>query len=256
MARAFDDSAPMPAGDTLHEECGVTGLYAPGQDVARLAYFGLYALQHRGQESAGIAVGDGTHIVSHRQMGLISQIFDEDRLSQLKGNIAVGHTRYSTSGSSLVLNAQPLIERASFGEFALSHNGNLTNTEELRALLSPGRTEAAGSDSEVLVKLLTELKGETLLERITELLSLAKGAYSIVIATPTELYAFRDPWGVRPLCLGSYGDGWMVASESCALATVGATYMRELEPGEIIRINADGVERVQTETTEAAALCM
>ena len=256
MARFFDDTAPLPAGDVLHEECGIAGLYAPGHDVARLTYFGLYALQHRGQESAGIAVADGRKIICHRQMGLISQIFDEDRLSQLVGHIAIGHTRYSTSGSALVVNAQPLMGRANFGEFALAHNGNLTNTEELRAGLAHGSTHEAGSDSEVLVQLLMELKGETLLERITELLTLAKGAYSITIATETELYAFRDPWGVRPLCLGSYGDGWMIASESCALATVGATYVRELEPGEIVRIHAGGVESVQTTHEETAALCM
>lgn len=256
MARAFDEIAPLPAGDVLHEECGVTGIYAPGQDVARLVYFGLYALQHRGQESAGIAVGDGKNLVCHRQMGLISQIFDEDRLMQLVGNVAVGHTRYSTSGSSLVVNAQPLLARSSFGEFALVHNGNLTNTEELRAMLVHGSTDEAGSDSEVLIKLLTELPGATLMDRIIAVMKIAKGAYSIAIATESELYAFRDPWGVRPLCLGSYGDSYMVASESCALATVGAAYVRELEPGEIVRIGADGLQSVQTEHQETAALCM
>ncbi len=256
MARAYDDTASFPAGDSLHEECGVTGIYAPEQDVARLAYFGLYALQHRGQESAGIAVGDGSSLVCYRQMGLISQIFDEERLAQLQGSVAVGHTRYSTSGSSLVLNAQPLVQRASFGEFALAHNGNLTNTEELRARLLPDTAFTADSDSEVLVQLLAQLSGPTLLERIRELLTLAKGAYSIAIATPSELYAFRDPWGVRPLCLGTYGDGWMIASESCALATVGATYVRELAPGEIVQINAAGVTSIESEQHEPAALCM
>jgi amidophosphoribosyltransferase len=260
MARAFDDFARLPLGDSLHEECGVTGIYAPGHDVPRLTFFGLYALQHRGQESAGIAVGDGEHLTVHRQMGLLSQIFDEERLAKLCGYVAVGHTRYSTSGSSLVVNAQPLVRRASFGEFALAHNGNLTNTEELRALrataASPTSRGTGGSDSEVLVDLLAEMPEPTLLARIERLLKLAKGAYSITIATSDELYAFRDPWGVRPLCFGSYGEGWMVASESCALATVGATYVRELEPGEILRINAAGVESLQAEHGEPPALCM
>jgi len=132
MARDFDGEAPMPAGDSLHEACGVVGIYAPGNEVARHAYFGLYALQHRGQESAGIAVSDGATIVCHREMGLISSIFDEEVLGRLTGYIAVGHTRYSTTGSSVVVNAQPLLERAEFGDVALAHNGNLTNTDDLR----------------------------------------------------------------------------------------------------------------------------
>ena len=137
MARSFDEEAPLPAGDVLEEACGIVGMYAPGCDVARLAYFGLYALQHRGQESAGIAVSDGFSIANHREMGLLSQIFDEETLARLTGYIAVGHTRYSTSGSSIVVNAQPLLEQTEIGEFAFAHNGNLTNTDELREALSP-----------------------------------------------------------------------------------------------------------------------
>ena len=133
MARSYDEQAQMPAGDTLHEACGVIGLYAPGHDVARMCYFGLYALQHRGQESAGIAVSDGASVVCHREMGLLSSIFDEEILGRLTGYIAVGHTRYSTTGSSAVVNAQPLLERTVFGDLSLAHNGNLTNTDELRA---------------------------------------------------------------------------------------------------------------------------
>jgi amidophosphoribosyltransferase len=235
--------------------CGITGVYAPAHDAARLAFFALYALQHRGQESAGIAAGDGGTIRSHKEMGLIGAIFDEEILAQLGGHIAVGHTRYSTTGSSIVVNAQPLLERTDVGDFAFAHNGNLTNTDELRETLSPTTTLQASSDSEVMAKVLVEANG-SMLDRIKYVLHHARGAYSIVLATADELYAFRDPWGVRPLCLGRYGDGWVVASESCALSTIGATYERELEPGEILRISEDGIESVRVDLGEPPALCM
>lgn len=235
--------------------CGITGVFAPGHDAARLAFFALYALQHRGQESAGIAAADGGTIRSHKEMGLIGAIFDEDILSELNGHIAVGHTRYSTTGSSIVVNAQPLLERTDAGDFAFAHNGNITNTDELRATLSPSVTLQATSDSEVVAKVLVEAEG-SMLDRIKSVLRQARGAYSIVLCTDDELYAFRDPWGVRPLCLGAYHDGWVVASESCALSTIGATYVRELEPGEILRINASGIESTRVDLQEPAALCM
>jgi amidophosphoribosyltransferase len=237
--------------------CGITGIFAPGRDAARPAYFALYALQHRGQESAGIAAADGGTIRSHKEMGLIGAIFDEDSLSQLSGYVAVGHTRYSTTGSSIVVNAQPLLERTELGDFAFAHNGNLTNTDELRETLAPTTVLQATSDSEVMAKLIVESKG-SMIDRIKSVLAVARGAYSIVLCTQTELYAFRDPWGVRPLCLGKLSDnGYVVASESCALGTVGAQYLRELERGEIVRISADGLESYRTETQEArSALCM
>ena len=223
MARAFDERAPLPGGDTLHEACGVVGIYAPGFDVARLAYFGLYALQHRGQESAGIAVSDGRKILVYREMGLLSSIFDEEILARLQGYIAVGHTRYSTTGSSVVVNAQPLLERAAFGDVALAHNGNLTNTDELRDSLLPETTLQATSDSEVLAKAIVQAPGADIVARIRDVMTRAAGAYSIVMSTTDALYAFRDPWGVRPLCYGrNPGGGYVFASESCALATVGA----------------------------------
>ncbi len=235
--------------------CGITGVYAPGHDAARLAFFALYALQHRGQESAGIAAADGGTLRSHKEMGLIGAIFDEDILSELNGHIAVGHTRYSTTGSSIVVNAQPLLERTELGDFAFAHNGNLTNTDELRETLSPTVTLQATSDSEVMAKVLVETPG-TMMDRIKGVLRRARGAYSIVLCTQNELYAFRDPWGVRPLCLGRYHDGWVVASESCALSTIGATYERELEPGEVLRINANGIESDIVKIDEMPALCM
>jgi len=237
--------------------CGIAGVFARGSDAARLAFFALYALQHRGQESAGIAAADGTRIRSHKEMGLIGAIFDEDILSQLTGHITVGHTRYSTTGSSIVVNAQPLLERTEIGDFAFAHNGNLTNTDELRESLSPAVTLQASSDSEVMAKRIVEAQG-TMVDRLREILSVARGAYSIVLCTDTELYAFRDPWGVRPLCIGKYGEkGYVVASESCALSTIGATYMRDVLPGEIIRINDDGLESFQLhDRDETPAMCM
>jgi amidophosphoribosyltransferase len=208
--------------------------------VARRAYFGLYALQHRGQESAGIAVSDGATIVCHREMGLISSIFDEGILSELTGYISVGHTRYSTTGSSVVVNAQPLLEHAEFGDMTVAHNGNLTNTDALRATLQPATVLQATSDSEVFAKAVVQAPGRTMIERIRHVMARAEGAYSIVMSTERELYAFRDPWGVRPLCYGRFPEGgYMFASESCALDTVGAKYIRELEPGEIMWIDGD-----------------
>ena len=257
MARSFDAEAPLPAGDVLEEACGITGVFLPGKDVARSAYFALYALQHRGQESAGIAVSDGGSIACHREMGLLSGIFDEEILGRLQGHIAVGHTRYSTTGSSVVVNAQPLLERTDIGEIALAHNGNLTNTEALRDGLSPHIVLQATTDSELLAKLLVESDEPTMIERIKALMRKAEGAYSVVMCTEKALFAFRDPWGVRPLCLGTYGErGYMVASESCALATVGATYLRELQPGEIVAIDANGLRSEISEVAKPPALCM
>ena len=237
--------------------CGITGILAPGREAARLAYFGLYALQHRGQESAGIAAADGGTIRSHKDMGLIGAIFDEESLAELTGYIAVGHTRYSTTGSSIVVNAQPLLESTEIGDFAFAHNGNITNTDDLRESLSPSTTLQATSDSEVMAKTIVEASG-TMLDRIKHVLSVARGAYSIVLCTKDELYAFRDPWGVRPLCLGIFDEGgYAVASESCALPTIGAKYVREIEPGEVVRITPEGIESTIVVNERAhPALCM
>lgn len=241
----------------MHEACGVVGIYAPNHDVARLAYFGLYALQHRGQESAGIAVSDGASIACHREMGLLSSIFDEEILARLQGYIAVGHTRYSTTGSSVVVNAQPLLERAPFGDIAVAHNGNLTNTEELRDALEPLTVLQATSDSEILAKAVAQARGDDVVARIRNVMSRAAGAYSIVLGTTDALYAFRDPWGVRPLCYGRFpGGGYMFASESCALATVGARYTRELEPGEIVWVDGDGLHCDKIAQPRPSAFCM
>jgi amidophosphoribosyltransferase len=257
MARAYDQEAVQPAGDVLHEACGITGLYSPGDDVARLAYFGLYALQHRGQESAGLAVGDGERLQSHREMGLINGIFNEEILGGLVGHVAIGHTRYSTTGSSIIVNAQPFELDSDLGRFAFGHNGNLTNTDDLAARLPEDVRLSATSDSEILALTIALAPGESWPEKIKAAMRIAEGAYSVVMCTTDAVYAFRDPWGVRPLCIGTYGDhGYMIASESCALATVGAHYLRELDAGEVVCVDARGVRTEHTEVVKPASLCM
>jgi amidophosphoribosyltransferase len=237
--------------------CGIAAVYAPGLDVARLVYFGLYALQHRGQESAGIAVGDGTKLSSHREMGLLAGVFNEDILGRLKGYVGMGHARYSTSGSSIIVNAQPFMEDTDIGPFAFGHNGNLTNAEAMLEALPRGIELDATSDSEILAKTIALAPGRTLVERVKAAMSIAEGAYSVVMTTPDAIIAFRDPWGVRPLCIGTYGDGgYMIASESCALATVGAQYLREIEAGEVVIVDQNGMRSEHIEVVEPPALCM
>ena len=249
---------PKPVGseDAVHDACGVCGFFAPGEDVARATYFALYALQHRGQESAGIAVSDGTQLRVFKQMGLLSQIFTEEVLSGLPGYLSVGHTRYSTTGSSVVYNAQPLLEKSELGAFALAHNGNLVNTEALRAQLPPDVADSIDSDSDVMAKLLTFMDHGDMEERIAELMRRCIGAFSIVLATERQLFGFRDPWGVRPLCVGRYGEGWVLASESCALNTVGAEFLREVAPGEIIIIDERGLRSHMVPTEHKPANCI
>jgi amidophosphoribosyltransferase len=244
--------------DHPHEECGVFGIYAPGEDVARITFFGLYALQHRGQESAGIAVSNGRAILSHKEMGLVAQVFDEASLEPLKGNLAIGHTRYSTTGSSRVTNAQPFTLEAYLGPLALAHNGNLTNAAELRLdLLKRGVGLTSTSDSEVATLLLLTPQGTSWRERIDYFMEQAEGAYSMTILTRDALYAVRDPLGLRPLALGKLGDhGWVVASESCAFNTIGAEFVREIEPGEAIMIDGDGARTILQRPGTKQALCL
>jgi amidophosphoribosyltransferase len=237
--------------------CGIAAVYAPGIDVARLVYFGLYALQHRGQESAGIAVGDGTAIASHREMGLLTGVFNEEILGRLNGYVGIGHTRYSTTGSSVIVNAQPFLESTDIGPFAFGHNGNLTNAEALLEALPRDVELDASSDSEILAKTIANAPGSTLVERIKSAMGVAEGAYSVVMSTADAIVAFRDPWGVRPLCIGTYGNGgYMIASESCALSTVGAQYLREIEPGEIVVVDRNGMRSEHVEVVKPPALCM
>ncbi|MBA3948204.1 MAG: amidophosphoribosyltransferase [Herpetosiphonaceae bacterium] len=244
--------------DNPHEECGVFGIYAPGEDVARLTFFGLYALQHRGQESAGIAVSDGQTIKTHKAMGLVAQVFDEASLAPLQGHLAIGHTRYSTTGSSRLTNAQPFTLETYLGPLALGHNGNLTNAAELRSdLLKHGAGLTSTSDSEIAMLTLLAGQGPTWSERIDHFMNCAEGAYCLTLLTRDALYAVRDPLGLRPLCLGKLGaTGWVVASESCALATIGAEWVREIEPGEALLIDSDGPHTICHLPAPQSALCL
>ncbi|MBG6092706.1 amidophosphoribosyltransferase [Actinomadura viridis] len=234
-----------PSDRSPQDACGVFGVWVPPSEasraeVSKLTYYGLYALQHRGQESAGIAVSDGSRIVVFKDMGLVAQVFDESVLNTLRGHLAVGHCRYSTTGSPTWENAQPTFRSTDAGGLALTHNGNLINTPELAARLDPGVLTAT-SDTEVLAALLATHGGGPM-EAAREILPATRGAYSLVFMDEGTLYAARDPEGIRPLVLGSFEDvGWVVASETAALDIVGARFVREIEPGELIAIDADGV---------------
>jgi amidophosphoribosyltransferase len=231
------------------DACGVFGVWAPGEEVAKLAYFGLYALQHRGQESAGIAASNGSQILVYKDMGLVSQVFDEETLGTLRGHLAVGHTRYSTTGSSVWENAQPTFRATPHGAIALGHNGNLTNTAELVELVGEARANGeviskdrgASSDSDMMTDLLASRSELSLEDAAMQVLPRLRGAFSLVFMDETTLYAARDAHGIRPLVLGRLERGWVVASESAALDIVGASFIREIEPGELIVIDEDGL---------------
>ena len=244
---SIDPSLDPERDPSPREECGVFGVWAPGEDVAKLTYYGLYALQHRGQEAAGIAVADGSQIVVFKDLGLVSQVFDEQTLSSLVGHIAVGHCRYSTTGSTTWENAQPTFAITDVGSgIALGHNGNLVNTVELEARVAalPGKARRGkcSTDSDVVTRLLAGRSADAGLEAAAmELLPDLQGAFSFVFCDEHTLYAARDPHGVRPLVLGRLDRGWVVASETAALDIVGASFVREVEPGELLAIDADGL---------------
>jgi len=244
---------PLDERDGPRDECGVFGIYGPEYDVARLAYFALYALQHRGQESAGIAVSNGRQILVFKDMGLVSQVFDDSALESLRGHLAIGHARYSTTGASTWQNAQPTFRPTDDGSIALGHNGNLINTHELRRMVAdlPGPSgeldlhsraiEPSTSDTDLVTALLAHHPDSTLEQRALEVLPVLRGAFSFVWMDEHTLYAARDPQGIRPLVLGRLERGWVVASEDAALATVGASLVREVEPGELIVIDENGL---------------
>ncbi|MEX2425593.1 MAG: amidophosphoribosyltransferase [Thermomicrobiaceae bacterium] len=244
--------------DELREECGVFGVYAPGVDVARTTYFGLYALQHRGQESAGIASADGSEIKIHTRMGLVNTAFSEENLASLTGHIAIGHTRYSTTGSSDPRNAGPMVARSHFGTVAVSHNGNLVNSDILRREMQESGVDfVTSTDSEVLTWRIALNFGPDIVSRIKQAMSRFIGAYSLAVLLPNALVGVRDPHGIRPLCLGKIDGGWVIASETCAFQTVGASFERELEPGEIVVIDEDGVHSYPPEDTrKRQAMCI
>ena len=235
----------MPEDPPPREECGVFGAWAPGEDVAKLTYYGLYALQHRGQEAAGIAVSDGAALVVYKDLGLVSQVFDEPTLSSLVGHIAIGHCRYSTTGSSTWENAQPTFRTTRTGTgIALGHNGNLVNTAELAAhavALGVAGERDVTTDSDVVTGLLSAYPDLSVEAAAMKVLPTLRGAFSLVFMDEHSLYAARDEYGVRPLVLGRLDRGWVVASETAALDIVGASFVREVEPGELISIDADGL---------------
>ncbi len=232
----------------MHECCGVFGVYAPNEDVARLTFFALFALQHRGQESAGIATTNGKGLQVYAKMGLVSQVFSEDSLTRLSGDIAIGHNRYSTRGSSRVVNVQPIIVGSGSNTMGIAHNGNIVNAEHLYQELSEqGYTFHTSTDSEVIANLILSAPDKDWVDKIRYAMHRLQGAYSLTIMTDHSLFGVRDPFGVRPLCLGSINGGWVIASESCALGHIGADFIREVEPGEIVSITENGVNSYREE---------
>lgn len=243
--------------DKPHEECGVFGVYAPGEDVARLTFFGLYALQHRGQESAGIATSTGENVSVLTNLGLVSNAFNERDLKALPGHIAVGHTRYSTSGANQVCNAGPIRVESDLGPLVIAHNGNVTNALALhRELEAEGVEFESTTDSEVLARLIARTPGETFVEKMRRAMPKLIGAYSLAVLTEDRMYAVRDPKGVRPLCIGRLAGHYVIASETCALMTIGATFEREVEAGEIIEFNRDGMISHGVGLPQREALCL
>ena len=243
--------------DTPKEACGIFGIYAPGEDVARLTFFALYALQHRGQESAGIATANGVDIMLHTAMGLVAQAFDEAALARLRGSLAIGHNRYSTTGSNRICNAQPILVDGPQGQMALGHNGNIVNALYLRQELEQrGISFSTSTDSEVIAQLIAQAPEQDWVDKIRRVMPRLQGAYSLVIMTKERLFGARDPLGVRPLCLGRLDSGWVLASESCALDHLGALFVREVQPGEIVSIGANGVDSFQSPVLEQGGLCI
>lgn len=248
--------------DKMKEACGVFGIYLKdaaqeSTDAARTTFYGLYALQHRGQESAGIAVSNGQNIQLHKGMGLVSEVFSPEIIARLPGKIAVGHVRYSTTGDSQLVNAQPLVFSYLRGMVALGHNGNLVNTNELRERLATlGSVFQSTTDTEVIANLLARYSQDRLEDALVKAMIDIRGAYSVVLTTEDKLVGFRDPFGIRPLCLGEMGGNYVLASETCALDTVGARFVRDIAPGEIVVVDSRGLRSIQGLTCPNCAHCI
>jgi amidophosphoribosyltransferase len=242
--------------DKFKDECGVFGIFGH-PEAANLTYLGLFALQHRGQESAGIASADGEKLRVSRAMGEVAEAFDEPTLSKLPGHIAIGHTRYSTAGESKLENAQPFLIDCAHGQIAVGHNGNLVNAREVRdELVRSGSIFQTGSDTEVILHLYARSKAPSVEEAITESIAQVRGAYSLVLLTKNRLIAARDPHGFRPLALGRLGDAWIVCSETCALDLIGATYVRDVEPGELLIISDGGLRSIRPFPPQQLSHCV
>jgi amidophosphoribosyltransferase len=247
------DSTMNP--DEPHEECGVVGVHLPRRDAARVAFFALYTLQHRGQEAAGIVTTDAGVAHVHKGQGLVSGVFNEENLANLKGPMAIGHTRYSTTGGSGIRNAQPQVIETIDGPLGVAHNGNLVNSPQIRRqLLEGGVGLQTSSDTELMVHLLTGADGDWM-ARIRTLMKRAEGAYALTIITRDAVYGVRDPWGFRPLVVGELDDGHVIASETCAFSAIGAKFVCEVQPGEIVRLSDEGLHVEQGATPEKRAFC-
>ncbi len=245
-----------PGDDHFHDHCGVFGIFGR-EEAAKLTYLGLYALQHRGQESAGIASTDGADVHSHKALGHVQEIFTPERIAQLPGAAAIGHTRYSTAGDTTVMNAQPVVIDCNKGKLALAHNGNLTNALEVRRRLEHrGSIFQTTSDTEVIVHLVARSAARNLPGALADALNQVEGAYSLLLLTRDEMYVIRDPRGFRPLCLGRLDGAWVVASETCAFDLIDAEYVREVEPGEMLRISRSGVESIRFAPDKPHQFCI
>ena len=246
-------------GDRMEEACGVFGIYAQDEaiNVAEAAYYGLFALQHRGQESAGIAVADGKGIKHYRNLGLVPEVFDEEILHGLTGHISIGHVRYSTFGGKDVINAQPLVARCKIGMLALAHNGNLVNADALRSQMEDdGAIFQTTVDTEVILSLIARESSKGLIEAVRSMMEKVRGSYALVLLAKDKLIGIRDPYGIRPLCLGRVGSSFVLASESCALDAVGAEFVRDVQPGEIVVIDEEGIHSTHVKTPMRSRLCL
>lgn len=240
----------------IHEECGIFGVYGHPES-ANLTYLGLYALQHRGQEGAGICSSDGRQLFLEKSMGLVADIFSEKRLRRLPGHMAIGHNRYSTAGTSVLKNVQPIVANFALGTLAIAHNGNLVSAVDLRASLEEeGAIFQSSSDSEVIVHLIAHSKGNDFYERVAHAITHISGSFSLLILREKELIAIRDPYGVRPLSLGVKDGAYVVASETCAFDLIGATYIRDIDPGEVLIINDQGIESLKLFSNQRKAFCV
>ena len=239
------------------EECGIFGIYAPGEDVAKLTFFGLFTLQHRGQESAGIGVSDGKKYSVYKKMGLVNQVFNEKRISKLKGHIAVGHNRYSTTGTSNVKNAGPFVSRRKMETFVVAHNGNIVNASRLQKVLErKGCRFKSTCDSEIIAQLIADAKHKDPVRKMFSTMYKMEGAYSLVVGTKKELIGVRDPMGFRPLVLGKLNGWYVLASESCAFPEIGAKLVRDIKPGEVVVINKKGIKSYKFTSKKRPSFCI
>lgn len=246
------------ADDKMHEECGVVGVFSQNPDItSQLIYYGLFALQHRGQESAGIAINTGGKIEYHKSMGLVSDVLTDDVIHRLSGGVAIGHVRYSTTGASEVENSQPLVVRYKNGTLALAHNGNLVNADSLRELLEDsGVIFQTSTDTEVVANMISRNYNGDIVKSVKNVMELIKGAFAFVMMTEKQVIGVRDHFGLRPLCLGKRPDGYILASESCAISAMGGEFIRDVDPGEIVIIDEDGVHSIKSSKYACRKSCI